>query len=619
MAEGTVGIELTEENGKLLPRFSQAYIQSMECAVRRTKQHKYHNQNDIAVCAVLDSENHEVAVGEVCRRICQDLENAYFNHVFFDLYFMISEEFTPSGPLREQNLRIMEDLETISQEDWVRYIFLVSDVTNEELALASAAEQFRAVLHSVVLTNCRSSTGVSSALVNEQLMMEAQDLESKFLSLGRIELALEHDLVQAMIQYEMLEGVFRMPMSRRETADIPLAVSALRSDIRQMVRPLSDEIEKIAVYRCVTSQEAAEHTNQELLSACFHNGPEAFMRENEERLHEECGQWMKRVYRVQITAWLDHILQKAGPDICDIECCRAVYREACGEIQTLRKKNEQDCGDHKRDFSEWKDRKVRVSRWWTWFPAEHWQFRILEEWTAYWVREQACVLFERCLRDIESYAVDWLKEKESLCNALSRFRLDAAAALEAKQNDCSDTKRCLAEFYQQELKACLGDQILLQFQRDLNGFLERQADSRALMSCIQTHTARLYASWMAEGSRRSGSVAEQCGMWEVLYASVLKRAVLYMRGQTFNVDPYICILGRREDPLVAYIRGQGSVHSLVFETEIEEVPLAFYYQNIRGPRYMPSCRISRRRAESGVEGQAGSGAAGNQPSAAEGF
>lgn len=619
VAEGTVGIELIEENGKLLPRFSQAYIQSMERAVRRTKQHKYRNQNNIAVCAVLDSENHEVAVGEVCRRIFQDLENAYFNHIFFDLYFMISEEFTPSGPLREQNLRIIEDLETISQEDWVRYIFLVSDVTNEELALANAAEQFRAVLHSVVLTNCRSSTGAGSALVNERLMMEAQDLESKFLSLGRIELALEHDLVQAMLQYEMLEGVFRMPTSRRETADIPLAVSALRSDIRRMVRPLSDTIEKIAVYRHVTSQEAVEHTNQELLSACFHNGPEAFMLENEERLHEECGQWMKRVYRVQITAWLDHILQKAGPDICDIDCCRAAYHEACREIQALREKNERDREDHERDFSEWKDKRVRVSRWRTWFPGEHWQFRILEEWTAYRAQEQACVLFERCLRDIESYAVDWLKEKESLCGALARFRLDAAAALEAKQNDCSDTKRCLAEFYQQELKACVGDRILLQFRRDLNGFLERQADSRALMSCIQTHTARLYANWMAEGGRYNGSAAEQCEIWEVLYTSVLKRAVLYMRGQTFNVDPYICIQGRREDPLVAYIRGQGSAHSLVFETELEEVPLAFYYQNIRGPGYMPSCRIGRRRAENGMEAQTGNSAAGNHPGTAEGF
>lgn len=621
VAEGTVGVELTREDGKLLPRFSQTYHQSMERAVRRTKQHKYHNQNDIAVCAVLDSEDHETAVGEVCRRICQDLESAYFNHVFFDLYFMISEEFTPNGPLREQNLRIMEELEAISREDWVRYIFLVSDVTNEEIALANATEPFRAVLHSVVLTNCRSSTGAGSALVNERLTMEAQALESKFLSLGRLELALEHDLVQAMLQYEMLEGVFRLPAPRKRTADIPLAVSALRSDIRRMVLLLSDSIDKIAVYRCMTSQEAAKHTNQELLSACFHNGPEAFLLENEKRLHEECGQWMKRVYRGQITAWLDHILQKTGPDICDVDRCRAAYREACREIRTLREKNERDRRDHERDFSEWEDKRIRVSKWRSWFPAEHWQFRILEEWTSYRAREQVFDLFERCLRDIESYAAGWLKEKESLCGALSRSRLDAAAALEAMQNDHSDTMRCLAGFCQQELKACLEEhpEILLQFRRDLNGFLERQADGRDLMSCILAHTARLYAIWMAEGSRYNGNTTEQIGMWEVLYASVLRRAVLYMRGQTFNVDPYIYILGRRGDPLAAYIRGQESAHSLVFETELEEVPLVFYYQNIRGPGYMPSCRIGRRRAESGVETQTGGGAAGNHPGTAEGF
>lgn len=596
-------INMIEQAGKFYPCFNQAYTQGLERAVRRTKQHKYHNRNDIVVCVVLDSENHDVSIGETCRRIYQDLETAYFNHIYFDFYFMISEEFTVGGSLGQFNIQILEDLEAISSEEWVRYIFLISDITSEELAIASVSEQFQAVLNSVILTNCSSSTGAGSAVVNERLTMENQDLRSKFLSLGRIELSLEHDLIQDIVRHTLLEEVFHLPPGKQKTANIPLSTTAMRSGIESEVRRMSTAIEKIAGYRCMTSLEAAECTNQEVISTCFHTNPENFMMTIERRLSEVCGQRMQYAHYEQIISWMDNILHQIGVNLCDIDCCRAVYREACQEVQRCRQENERTRCDNEQQFSLWKNEKVQVRRWWKWFRAHNWQLQVLEKWTEFKSIEQECRIFEQCLSDIETYIGSWLRTKENLYSSLESYRFDAAAVIRVRLNDCCDTKRCLAGFYQQELQEYLKEhqEIPQRFRQELESLLEQQTDLPSLTNCIRAHTRRLHTNWMYGPRTHVGNAAELSGMCEALYSSLLKRTVLYMRGQAINIEPYICVMGRRANALIEYIYKQESAHILVFDTEFLDAPWAFYYQNIRGLKHMPSCQIHRRRATSGVE------------------
>lgn len=599
-----IGIELVESNGTLHPNFDQAYSQDLELAVRRTKLHKYGNRNDIVVCAVLDSENPDACIAEICRRLYSDLETAYFNHVYFDFYFMMTEGFTATGSLWQKNCRILDQLEALSQEEWVRYVFLISDITNEELVTSGAAEQFQAVLHSAVLTNCRSSTGAGSALVNERLNMEAQNLESKFLSLGRIELAAGQELVRAMIRHALLEEVFRLPAGRRKAVEIPMDMDGLQADILQEIQQLMRPLEKIAAYRCMTSKETAEFSNQEVISLCFRSNAEKYALDAGRRLSETCRRWMHQVYDQQVMAWLDGILYQSGADICDPDCCRKAYRALCRKLEEFLQENGDDRRGCTQDFMSWKKEKVRIRAWRKWFPANNWQFRILERWQELRSYELACDTLEQCLRDMEFCAGSWLRAAEDLCRRLDKLRLDAAQAVKAKLNDCCETERRFAEFYQQRLKNDLADHQgpASQLRRELNGLLQRRTGPQLLENCIQEHTSRFHSNWTARmGSAvdwpRLGSAQDLACLYEALRSSLLRHTVLYMRGQAVNIDPYICVLGQEADALVQYMSGQGREHDLVFKTE-SEMPLSiFYYQNIRGPGHMPSCQIHRRRAQ----------------------
>ena len=173
-----VGIELGG------PGPGAPYRRQLAAAVRRTKLHKYCRGKDITVCAILEGSDDYSRERAVCERVYNDLKSAYRNHVYVDFYVMAKEPFVPGGGLELQAL--IDGLKPLAGEDWARYIFLVSDITNEERLVEKYSERFETVLDSIVLTNCRSSSGAGSAYIHERLLEESEELGSKLLALGRV-------------------------------------------------------------------------------------------------------------------------------------------------------------------------------------------------------------------------------------------------------------------------------------------------------------------------------------------------------------------------------------------------------------------------------------------------
>lgn len=567
-----VGIELGG------PGPGAPYRRQLAAAVRRTKLHKYCRGKDITVCAILEGSDDYSRERAVCERVYNDLKSAYRNHVYVDFYVMAKEPFVPGGGLELQAL--IDGLTPLAGEDWARYIFLVSDITNEERLVEKYSERFETVLDSIVLTNCRSSSGAGSAYIHERLLEESEELGSKLLALGRVRIALDEAAVKRVIRHEMLERVRQAP-ARPEAAAGRLNLDGLGFDILQDVKSTYPGILKIGLYEGVGREAISQYTNQEVVSRCFQGNADAYMRFQQEQLEEKFRRYMERYCRREMKMWLMDALFQPGEGIVQKDCCRAVFQKATGELQKYREWNQEACRENEREYAQWKTAGVKTNRWAHWFlrNRRYEQYRVLKEWAELQGRRLAGTVFEQCLQDMEYYAENWAHRMEGRCGLFAQFCLGAREGLEELAEDCCDGERHLIQAYREEVAGELENMAgeLQHICGILNGLLEEDVDAEYMDRSIEQCADWLYA-------RRLKGVKPYCepdsGVYGEALANLKDHICLLTRTQIPNTTPYIFLMGHPGDAFLKYARGQKDAQYIVYDTEYMGCPAAFYYQHL---------------------------------------
>lgn len=568
-----ISIELTDPGHDTVPR------QQLSAAIRRTKLHKYSRGRDITVCAILEGGSDCDRELAVCEQLYGDLKDAYPNHVYFDFYIMINEGFIPDASLKLS--AHISALRAIEKKDWTRYIFLVFDITNEERLIEGYSERFQAVLNSIILTNCRSSSGASSAYIHERLLEESSTLESKFLSLGGIRMALDETAAKSVIRHELLEYVQQLS-DRPQIKLGKLDLSGLGYDILVSIEKTYPGIMQIGFYRGTEKESIAQYSNEEVISRYFQSNADHYMRSQQRQLEEEFEIYMRSYCQHKIRAWLMSALAQSRGSIVQRSYCQAIFQRAIEEVKGYREKMREACQDNEIEYTLWKGSMAKVSRWTHWILKNHQyeQYRILKEWVVFRGKALAGIIFDQCLSDIEYYIRKWAYRMEEHCNLFSRCRLNARENLEELMDDCCNAERYLIQGYHQEvvreLKNVAADiQHIYGF---LNDFLREDLDMEYIERSIKRCVDWLYA----QRSRDIKLYREpDSNIFDEVLANLKNHTYLFMRTQIPNIVPYIFLMGHPKDSFLNYVRQKDDVQFIVYDTEYMEEPVTFYYQHIR--------------------------------------
>ena len=190
-------------------------------------------------------------------------------------------------------------------------MFLVSDITNEERLVEQYAERFETVLDSIVLTNCRSSSGSSNSYIHERLLDESAELGNKILVLGRVRMELDEAAAKCIIRHEMLEFIQHLPVQPGFTSG-RLNLEGLRFDILQDVEHTYPGILKVGLYEDQMRGADAQYTNQDIVSRYFQSGADAYMQFQQERLEEKFKKSMEHYCRYNRNAAGRYFKRRSG-------------------------------------------------------------------------------------------------------------------------------------------------------------------------------------------------------------------------------------------------------------------------------------------------------------------
>lgn len=560
------------------PNSGSPYQRQLAAAIHRTKQHKYCRGKDITVCAILDGSDDYSREHAICQRVYDDLKNAYRNHVYFDFYVMTNEPLIPGTAPGIPAL--INSLKPIAEEDWTRYIFLVSDITNEERLVEQYSERFETVLDSIVLINCRSSSGGSSAYIHERLLEESAELGSKVLALGRVRMTLDEAAAKRIIRHEMLERVQGLPNQLGAMAG-RLNLDGLGFDILQDVKSTYPGILKVGLYEDSVKGTTAKYTNQETVFHYFQSGPDTYMRFQQEQLEEKFKKYMERYCQHEMKTWLMDALFQLGGGIVQKDCCRAVFQKVAREIQKYRELAQKAGEENEREYARWKNIRVKANRWVRWILRDrrHEQYRVLREWAEFRGRRVAEAIFEQCLQDLEHYTKNWVCRMEGRCELLSLLCRSAQEDWEELAEDCCEAERHLIQGYREEAARELANMAaeIRHICSVLNDLLREDVDveyiDRSIGQCVDWLYVRRLKDIRPYYGPGNGAFGE-------MLANFKDHICLLTRTQVPNVAPYVFLMGHPGDAFLEYVRGQKDAQYIVYDTEYTGCPVVFYYQHL---------------------------------------
>ena len=554
------------------------YQQKFTTAVRHTKRHKYCRGNDITVCVILEDSDDYSRQHTICQQVYDDIKNAYRNHVYFDFYVMANEPLISGTGLGLPAL--IHVLKPIEGEDWTRYMFLVSDITNEERLVEQYAERFETVLDSIVLTNCRSSSGSSNSYIHERLLDESAELGNKILVLGRVRMELDEAAAKCIIRHEMLEFIQHLPVQPGFTSG-RLNLEGLRFDILQDVEHTYPGILKVGLYEDQMRGADAQYTNQDIVSRYFQSGADAYMQFQQERLEEKFKKSMEHYCRYNVRTWLMDSLFQLSDGVIQKECCRAVFQEAVGEIQNYRELAQKASRENEQEYSRWQSITVKTSRWVRWVSRNRWyeKYRVLKEWVEFQGRRQAAAILEQCLQDMEFYAINWACRMDGRCELFSLLCLGAREDLEELLEDCCEAEQHLMQRYQEGIARELANMAagIRDICSVMNNLLREDVDAeyldRSIGRCVDWLYARRLKDIRLFGDQDTNTFGEMLANFE-------DHICLLTRTKVHNIAPYVFLMGRSGNAFLEYVRGQKNAKYIVFDTEYMECPAAFYYQHL---------------------------------------
>lgn len=535
------------------------FLTAMDAAIRKNKVHKYPNNNDLTVCLFIDSAS-IIPLQDICEQLLKLLNGAYYNRVFFDIYYLLWEDFVPDTAGKAWSANAGKQVLTLGAQEWVRYVFLASDVNSKGQLIADEAKLFRMVLTTMFLTNCSTDRGDMTGL--QDLLMRVTE-NGKFFALGQAALYQSTQQIDQVIRTELLEQLSASTHCDKDLPKQMTCLATLYSDIFDEIWGESCQIEHIGCYTYAMPTDTL--TNGDCLDVLFHENPALYMKEVkvrcQRRLMERIPQYWQRV-----KAWLNDLLYQCRASICAPECGTLAAAVADTALDHLQQQFQKEAAGASNRFLTWKNQMVEkpLNKWWS--ARERFAYRLLDQWRRQKVEELVYEFLDEYIYDIRTRVKLWKEEITRTCVLFAELQHDAQRKWTALLRDSSPTEQLLLQYRKKVMSAYLQrePQCVEACCRQLNALLGRQPEMAEIAGVIYRHTEQL--RWEGEQSAQPWanprlpdgmSDPEVEALYNALY-SVLKVDVpLNTRRHIPNASTYICFFGGAQNHFIGYVRKQN--------------------------------------------------------------
>lgn len=562
-----------------------AFFSELDAAIRRSKRHRYPNNNDLTVCLFFDSTTSDMLVTEVCRELYALLSHAYYNHVFFDIYFLLLEDFVPSDGRIAQNATAARQLSELHDQEWVRYIFLLSDVTSKGQLILDSDKLFQTVLTAILLTNSYTREKTMGQL-QDILIREAEG--SKFFCLGQTTLCPSVREIQQMVQTELLLQLSTQVQINENFPKKQSCLGSLFDDIRSSVLKESGEIEHIGCYTYTVSAAASALTNSDCLDTFFHENPELYMEEVGKRCRQHFEEQTVHYWR-QIKVWLDDMLCQYNASICIPQCEQFVVAVADDCLNQLQQQLQARSNTARDQFVAWKNEAALIKqRSWR-CASERAAYCLLDQWRVQKVDELTYQIMDRCISDIRTYIKCWQEDVIRKCSLFSELKRSTDHKWTTLLRDSTASVRLLLQYRRNALSAYLQQYPwrVGACRSQLDALLRKEAGAAEIANLVSIHTeqllregARSTLPWVDSQLFNEPDNAQTVAAYEKLYHSLKTDIPLNTRRDIPNAATYLCFLGRTQDSFVNYVQQQDDFPCVLHFEEYFIPPEVFCFQHL---------------------------------------
>lgn len=563
------------------PSGSYLSMESLDRVIRQDKLHKYPHNNDLTICLFFDSSSSNIPLIEICTELYNTLTNAYYNRVVIDIYFLLLEDFVESDPIRLQNILAARKLGSIEAQEWIRYIFLLSDVNSEGQLTNDYDRLFTTVLTSAFLTNSCNGDGKSIGKLEDVLMRETET--GKFFCLGHISLQQSVEDIFHMVRKELLNALSKDSESKLDLSRELFFPNILVSDVKKEVTQQSSGIRHIPYYKSGFVENTIEISNSDLLDLCFHDGPERFMDEAEIRSQKHFAEYSANYWR-QLKAWMDDTLFQFSYGISANGYEDYVASEANKVLLNLEQIYHQKYDAAKEELRQWKSQSVRYTA----KKRISVILSVLMEWRDLKADEVMQKLLISCISDMRTRIKYWRDDMARKYMLFSALHQDEESRWNGLIRDSDMALRLLLEYRQKEfvsylcdnrwwINACCGR---------INSLLREEISKDELINMVSAEADKFVCEGLqtslpwADTRLPEGINPRIDDLYTMLYQALKTEIPLLTRRRIYNAATYLCFFGKTSTRFTRYIYEQGEYQYILHLNDKSASPMVMFFRHL---------------------------------------
>lgn len=573
-----------EESGEL--EWNEQNREKLKATIRRSKKQKFVNRGDANICFLLDDFTTGVNMKGWCEQLKEQLEQAYFNWINIDFYYLMREGILKNSQTDKSNRGFLNYTKELQKEGWIRFIFLLSEINSEELLEDNDKTIWNMVMDSIMAGNCSEYRSEYSTHDIFSLLQEnVQARDSKLITFGRVDLEQKEEFIKTVIGYEFVKDIFSVGINRKYDFQFEeFNLQVLLCELSNKIYVSEREIDRIAYYD-KSYVDLEKEMKNDILKDIFGNNHLYFWKNQEKKLINEGKKIVSEFCDSNLYLWISERTHYVGCPLLTEGYIEEITEKICEYIDANIEKFKKELDERQKKFMYWRvERGVNADK-----KESEIYFLILKKWFKY----QTDILYYRIvlesLNTIKRYFFEWRDKAFEKSKMLMTYQKKMIHKWEMEINNSNKIIYSIRNGYSQNMEQYLMEEgkcyqnfyeelCFFMSSEDVNEFLLQELVDKHILQLYESKMkrTRFYTDWEKIG-QKTKNVKD---FYHELYDELVQKNVLQIRGSVNNISSYCCFLGDKSNDFINYIDEYEENVCTVYNVEYYKYPVVMYYQNI---------------------------------------
>ncbi len=396
---------------------------NLDLAVRKSKLIKYQRKGDINVCILVGRYQGKLDFPAIIRALYEAFHLAYLNCINFDLYYIVKEDYFLLQNQRRSIPDFWQQLNAVQLEKAVRFVFLLSEISSEEVVAAETEQIYELAIDTIALGN-----GVCNLSENERrdLFQELQELAladgSKLFTLGKKELFLEDNDKITALKCAFAEKLLQIKEPKgKYFRGRRLELESLNIKLREELIALQNGLPFIGYYAESTIENARNCIPGDFLSQYYGDNYLDYMRINYNETRKCAAKHTTMYCQTYVSAWLNEKMLGNMSKLLDKKYIEQLSAFLKSELTPYQQKNNEETRAARERLEQWlSEKRLQKRRWWKRKPYDY-QLDILMEWGSYQAECYYYDIMRESLSEIERYVDNWIRHISFMYQMVNTF------------------------------------------------------------------------------------------------------------------------------------------------------------------------------------------------------